>query len=58
MTFVITGKDLQKKGLAITSPVTPAKLYFCIMIIIVLIALNVVLLFTFVAGELPVLQSI
>ena len=57
MTFVITGKYLQKKGLAVTSPVTPAKLYCCIVIIIVLIALNV-LLFTFVAGELPVLQAI
>ncbi|CAI9166211.1 unnamed protein product [Rangifer tarandus platyrhynchus] len=44
-----SGKDLQKKGLAITSPVTPAILYCCIVIIIVLIALNVVLLFTFVA---------
>ncbi|XP_060980895.1 C-type lectin domain family 2 member D11-like isoform X3 [Dama dama] len=38
-----SGKDFLKKSLAIVSPVTPAKLYCCIVIIFVLIALNVVL---------------
>ncbi|MXQ79910.1 hypothetical protein E5288_WYG013618 [Bos mutus] len=38
------GKDLQKKCLAITSSVTPAKLCWCILIILILVALNVVTL--------------
>ncbi|CAI9166219.1 unnamed protein product [Rangifer tarandus platyrhynchus] len=38
-----SGKDFRKECLAIISPVTPAKLYCCIVIIFVLIALNVVL---------------
>ncbi|XP_070320140.1 uncharacterized protein [Odocoileus virginianus] len=53
-----SGKDFQKKCLAIISPVTPAKIYCCIVIIFVLIALNVVLLSNCVAGELPVLQAV
>ncbi|XP_065797547.1 C-type lectin domain family 2 member D11-like [Muntiacus reevesi] len=44
-----SGKDFRKKCLAIMFPVTPAKLYYCIVIIFMLIALNVVLLFTCVA---------
>ncbi|XP_055426170.1 C-type lectin domain family 2 member D11-like isoform X2 [Bubalus kerabau] len=36
-----SGKDLQKKCLAITSSVTPAKLCCCILIIFILVALNV-----------------
>uniref|UniRef100_A0A4W2HLF7 C-type lectin domain family 2 member H-like n=1 Tax=Bos indicus x Bos taurus TaxID=30522 RepID=A0A4W2HLF7_BOBOX len=39
-----SGKDLQKKCLAITSSVTPAKLCCCILIILILVALNVVTL--------------
>nr|XP_025138973.1 C-type lectin domain family 2 member D11 isoform X1 [Bubalus bubalis] len=37
----LVGKDLQKKCLAITSSVTPAKLCCCILIIFILVALNV-----------------
>ena len=58
MTFVFTGKDLQKKCLAIASPVTPAKVRCCILIIFILVALNVVTLSTLVAGELPVFQTV
>ena len=58
MTFLFIGKDLQKKCLAIISPVTPAKLCSCILIIFILVALNVVTLSALVAGELPVLQTV
>ncbi|XP_040091077.1 C-type lectin domain family 2 member D11-like isoform X2 [Oryx dammah] len=44
-----TGKDLQKKCLAIASPATPAKLCCCILVIFVLVALNVVTLSTLAA---------
>ncbi|XP_055250309.1 C-type lectin domain family 2 member D11-like isoform X3 [Moschus berezovskii] len=44
-----SGKDLRKKCLAITSPVTPAKLYCCIVIIFILVALIVALLSILVA---------
>uniref|UniRef100_A0AC11DY16 Uncharacterized protein n=1 Tax=Ovis aries TaxID=9940 RepID=A0AC11DY16_SHEEP len=43
------GKDLRKKCPAIGSPVTPAKLCCCILIIFILVALNVVTLSTLVA---------
>ncbi|KAI4576305.1 hypothetical protein MJT46_002140 [Ovis ammon polii x Ovis aries] len=43
------GKDLRKKCLAIISPVTPAKLCSCILIIFILLALNVVMLSALVA---------
>ncbi|KAM9684013.1 C-type lectin domain family 2 member D isoform 2-T2 [Dama dama] len=43
------GKDFRKKCLAMISPVTPAKLYCCIVIIFVLIALDVVLFSVWVA---------
>ena len=58
MTFLFIGKDLRKKCLAIISPVTPAKLCSCILIIFILLALNVVMLSALVAGELPFLQTI
>ncbi|XP_055250312.1 C-type lectin domain family 2 member D11-like isoform X6 [Moschus berezovskii] len=45
------GKDLRKKCLAITSPVTPAKLYCCIVIIFILVALIVALLSILVADS-------
>ncbi|XP_017904415.1 PREDICTED: C-type lectin domain family 2 member E [Capra hircus] len=44
-----SGKDLRKKCLAIASPVTPAKVRCCILIIFILVALNVVTLSTLVA---------
>ncbi|KAI4586316.1 hypothetical protein MJG53_004103 [Ovis ammon polii x Ovis aries] len=44
-----SGKDLRKKCLAIISPVTPAKLCSCILIIFILLALNVVMLSALVA---------
>ncbi|KAI4529067.1 hypothetical protein MG293_020877 [Ovis ammon polii] len=45
------GKDLRKKCPAIGSPVTPAKLCCCILIIFILVALNVVTLSTLVADS-------
>uniref|UniRef100_A0A8C2QR37 C-type lectin domain-containing protein n=1 Tax=Capra hircus TaxID=9925 RepID=A0A8C2QR37_CAPHI len=45
------GKDLQEKCLAIISPVTPAKLCSCILIIFILVALNVVTLSALVAAR-------
>ncbi|XDB50781.1 hypothetical protein AB1E18_004343 [Capra hircus] len=47
--FLVSSKDLQKKCLAIASPVTPAKVHCCILIIFILMALNVVTLSTLVA---------
>ena len=55
MTFLFIDKDLRKKFLAIISPVTPAKLCCCILI---LVALNAVTLSALLAGELPVLQTV
>ncbi|KAI4546050.1 hypothetical protein MG293_002605 [Ovis ammon polii] len=46
-----SGKDLRKKCPAIGSPVTPAKLCCCILIIFILVALNVVTLSTLVADS-------
>ncbi|KAG5212536.1 C-type lectin domain family 2 member H-like isoform X2 [Ovis aries] len=46
-----SGKDLRKKCLAIISPVTPAKLCSCILIIFILVALNVVVLSALVAAR-------
>uniref|UniRef100_A0A8C2QQP7 C-type lectin domain-containing protein n=1 Tax=Capra hircus TaxID=9925 RepID=A0A8C2QQP7_CAPHI len=47
----LAGKDLQEKCLAIISPVTPAKLCSCILIIFILVALNVVTLSALVAAR-------
>ena len=58
MTFPFTGRDFQKKCLAIISPVTPAKLYCCIVIIFVLTVLNVVIFSNCATGELPILQAV
>ena len=58
MTFLFIDKDLRKKFLAIISPVTPAKLCCCVLIIFILVALNAATLSALLAGELPVLQTV